>query len=109
MYGAKTSDIEHREEKERFVHECLRYRGLLYQIAERILRDPECAEEAVNRTLTLSTRVLHKKPAGEFRSWLLRIVIEEALCIRRRRNGQGTLGGFWPVGSREPQILVKSG
>ena len=88
MSSAKISTIGHWEENERFVHECLRYRGLLYQIAERILREPKCAEEAVNRTLTLATRTPHKKPAGEFRSWLLRILIEETLTIRRRRNAQ---------------------
>src|SRR5215469_16831940 len=95
MSSAKTSAVEHWEERERFVHECLRYRGLLHQIAERILRGPECAEEAVNRSLTLATRTPHKKkPAGEFRSWLVRIVIEEALRIRRRRDGQAEFGSF---------------
>jgi DNA-directed RNA polymerase specialized sigma24 family protein len=89
MSNAKKSTIEHWEENERFVHECLRYRGLLYQIAERILRGPEYAEEAVNRTLTLATRMSHKKkPAGEFRSWLVRLLIEEALLIRRKRMAQ---------------------
>ena len=91
MSSEKASTIEHWEENKKFAHECLRYRSLLYQVAERILRGPECAEEAVNRTLTLTTRVSHRKmPAGEFRSWLLRLLIEEALLLRRKRMARET-------------------
>ncbi len=76
-------------EKERFLHECLRYRGLLYQIAERVLEGPEGAEDAVNRSLALATRTPKKRRThtGDFRSWLLRIVIDEALQILRARKG----------------------
>jgi len=89
MSSEKKLSFQDWEENEKFLHECLRYRGLLYQIAERILRGPECAEEAVNCSLTLATRMPHnKKPAGEFRSWLVRLTIEEALLIRRKRMAQ---------------------
>ena len=89
MSSKKTSIFLDWDKKERFVHECLRYRALLYQIAERILHEPKGAEQAVNRCLTLATRVPDKnQPAGEFRSWLLRILIDEALIIRRKRMGQ---------------------
>ena len=64
-----------------------RYRGLLDFIARRILDDERAAEEAVqgcwlaaSRNPPLSVR------EGVFRSWLVRILIDEAL-IRRGSTG----------------------
>jgi len=87
--------------KESLVHDCLRHRGLLYQIAERVLDGPEGAEEAVNRSLTAATRRTYdnSKLAGEFRGWLLRIVIDEALLILRGRDNAGKL-------APEPELVA---
>jgi len=97
------------EEREKFVQACLRYRGLLYQIAVSILGGPEGAEEAVHRSLAAAMRTPGKdrKCAGEFRSWLLRIMIDEALRIRRLRNPQDPLRAVWCAGSTEPHVLAE--
>jgi len=61
-----------------------RCRGLLRLIARQILGEERAANQAVHRCWLVASR---KRPAfareGAFRSWLLRIVIEEALLLRR--------------------------
>jgi len=59
-----------------------RWRGLLYFIACRVLDDRDEAEEAVQNCLLSATA--HPptfESQGAFRSWLLRILIDEALVI----------------------------
>jgi DNA-directed RNA polymerase specialized sigma24 family protein len=69
-------------DKELILHECVRYRGLLRQIAERLLDGCGNADEAVDRCIVAAanTRMpMHSR--GEFRSWVLRLVIDEALHL----------------------------
>jgi RNA polymerase sigma-70 factor, ECF subfamily len=62
-------------------------RGLLYFIAHRVLDDSEEAEEAVqNCLLTAIRNPLMFESEGAFRSWLVRILIDEALLILRQKN-----------------------
>jgi RNA polymerase sigma-70 factor (ECF subfamily) len=62
-------------------------RGLLYFIANRVLDDSEEAEEAVqNCLLTAIRNPLKFESEGAFRSWLVRILIDEALLILRQKN-----------------------
>jgi hypothetical protein len=64
-----------------------RCRRLLYFIARRVLGGSEGAEEAVKNCLLTVTRNLPKfESEGAFRSWLLRILIDEALLILRQKN-----------------------
>jgi DNA-directed RNA polymerase specialized sigma24 family protein len=61
-------------------------RGLLRFIACRVLGNSEDAELAIQNCWLIASR----NPAsfdseGAFRSWLLRVLIDEALAIRRRR------------------------
>lgn len=63
-------------------------RSLLYFIAYRVLDDSEGAEEAVQNCFLTASRSTPKfESAGAFRSWLLRILIDEALLILRQKNG----------------------
>ena len=64
-----------------------RWRGLLYFIACRVLDDRDEAEEAVQNCLLSATA--HPptfESQGAFRSWLLRILIDEALVILRQKK-----------------------
>ncbi len=78
---------------EKKVNECLRYAVLLEQIAERLLEGETGAEEAVSRCIIAAVRVrIVADSEGAFRSWLMRLVIEEALRIRRERRNASNEG-----------------
>ena len=64
-----------------------RCRAMLIAIASRVVGEVDAAE-AVARTRTIAGRnppAFVSEPA--FRSWLARVLIDEALAIFRRRNG----------------------
>ena len=62
--------------------------GLLHFIACRVLGGPERADDAVdNCWLTASRNPPQFKYESEFRSWLLRVLIDEALDILRDNQG----------------------
>jgi DNA-directed RNA polymerase specialized sigma24 family protein len=64
-----------------------RCRRLLYFIACRVLDGSEGAADAVNNCFHAASRhPLGFEYEASFRSWLLRILIGEALLIRRRNN-----------------------
>ena len=64
-----------------------RCRRLLYFMARRVLGGSEGAEEAVqNCFLTASRNPPRLEHEGAFCSWLLRILIDEALLILRQKN-----------------------
>jgi DNA-directed RNA polymerase specialized sigma24 family protein len=69
---------------------------LLHFIAGRVLGGTERAEEAVdNCWITASRNPPRFFYEGEFRSWLLRVLIDEALAILRRNQeevAQGKIG-----------------
>jgi len=64
-----------------------KYRRLLHDLAHRILRNHEEAEDAVQSCLLLAYRNLSNVPCrNSFRSWLIRILINEALAIVRKKR-----------------------
>jgi DNA-directed RNA polymerase specialized sigma24 family protein len=64
-----------------------RSRPLLYLIAGIVLGESEETEEAVqNCCRTASTSPLRFKRGNAFHSWLLRVLIDEALLILSRRK-----------------------
>jgi RNA polymerase sigma-70 factor, ECF subfamily len=65
-----------------------RYRRLLYRLAYRVLRNHEESEDAVQNCLLLAyCKLPGFKHEGAFRSWLARILFNEAVSIlRKRRN-----------------------
>jgi DNA-directed RNA polymerase specialized sigma24 family protein len=64
-----------------------RYRPLLNFVADRVLDNPDRAAIAVeNCLLSASRRVPAFDCEGTFRSWLVRLAIDEALAILHGRN-----------------------
>ena len=69
-----------------------RCRGLLYFVACRVLDSREGAEDAVeNCRITASRNPSSFEHEGGFHSWLVRVLIDEALVILRRRSGSSSL------------------
>jgi hypothetical protein len=70
-----------------FENRFLRCRGLLFYIAVRILKDQQTARLAVGNCWRTASRSPLKFPyEGDFRSWLLRILIDESVAIRECRQ-----------------------
>jgi len=65
---------------------------MLYFIACRILRAPERAEEAIGNCWHTASHLPRFEYEGEFRSWLLRVLIDEALALLRE-DERGTTAG----------------
>jgi hypothetical protein len=71
-----------------------RYRGLLYFVASRVLNGREGAEEAVDNCLSIAAVAAPPfESEGARGSWLLRLVIDEALCILYREKCQAVSAG----------------
>ena len=64
-----------------------RYRPILYRLAQRILCIHEESEDAVqNCSLAAFRKLKSFKYEGAFRSWLARILVNEAITILRKRT-----------------------
>jgi RNA polymerase sigma-70 factor (ECF subfamily) len=64
-----------------------RYRPILYRLAQRILRNHEESEDAVqNCSLAAFRKLKGFKYEGAFRSWLVRILVNESITILRARR-----------------------
>ena len=62
-----------------------RYHGLLRFMACRILSNSEGAQEAIENCRARASQNLPEfEQEGAFRSWLVRIALDEAMAIRRR-------------------------
>ena len=71
-----------------------RYRSVLSLIAYRVLGNREDAEEAVQNCLRLaSDRAPRFDHEGAFRSWLARILIDEAVTILHKQRSSTV--GHW--------------
>lgn len=68
-----------------------RYRNVLYFVANRILHNHEKAEEAVQECYLFASRnVPQWNDEGSFRSWLVRVLIDEALIILHKKSSRST-------------------
>jgi DNA-directed RNA polymerase specialized sigma24 family protein len=77
--------------KDTFELQFSRCRRLLHFVARRILNCVEEAEEAVkNCRLKASRNPPRFSSEGAFKSWLVRILIDEATLLLRRRQGDPT-------------------
>jgi RNA polymerase sigma-70 factor, ECF subfamily len=64
-----------------------RYRPILYRLAQRILRNHEESEDAVQNCSLVAFRKMESfRYEGAFRSWLARILVNEAITILRKRT-----------------------
>ena len=62
-----------------------RYNRRLFRVARSILRDAAAAEDAVQECyVSAFTKLDRYQPTGAFGAWLTRIVINEALMLKRR-------------------------
>ena len=89
--------IANRQNENRAVFQARFWRchQLLHFIACRVLGSPERADDAVENCWLKASRTAPRfEYEGEFRSWLLRVVIDEALAILRenRQKAQGEIG-----------------
>jgi len=74
-----------------------RCHGMLYFLAFRVLGSPERADDVVeNCRMTASQNPPAFEYEGAFRSWLVRILIDEALVIVRQRENDGIKVGLNP-------------
>jgi DNA-directed RNA polymerase specialized sigma24 family protein len=65
------------------------YRRLLHFVAYRVLGNPDSADIAVENCLySASRRATAFDCDGAFRSWLVRVAIDEALAILRGKHSQ---------------------
>ncbi len=65
----------------------LRYRHVLYFVAHRVLGNYSDAETAVESCIiSVSGNVPSFKNEGSFRGWLVRVLIDEALAILRKKR-----------------------
>ena len=72
-----------------FAQRFLRSYRLLHFIACRVLGDQQRAPMAIEKCwLTASRNPLHFEYEGAFRSWLVRVLIDEALVILRESQGK---------------------
>ena len=79
-----------------------RYRRLLYDLAHRVLRNDEEAEDAVQNCLLLAYRNLSDvKCQSSFRSWLVKILIDEAFAIVRKKKSRPTVAPAPPATERD--------
>ena len=66
----------------------LRYQGLAYNVAYRILHDPDAAADATQDAFLSAFRAMGKLRGASFKSWLLRIVTNacyDQLRVKQRR------------------------
>lgn len=67
-----------------------RYRRLLYFVADRVLGNPDRAAIAVDNCLCSTARhIMAFDCEGAFRSWLVRLAIDESLAILNGRTISG--------------------
>jgi RNA polymerase sigma factor (sigma-70 family) len=69
-----------------------RYRRVLYFVARRVLGNHKDAEAAVQSCLlSISRSTPSFKHEGSFRSWLVRVLIDETLTILRKNRIKSTM------------------
>ena len=86
-------------------------RGLLRFVASRLLNGPDEIAEAVERCFHTASRYpMSFEYEGEFRSWLVRVLVDGALEMRSRsmfRSGRDlrSAAEYWPISIQEGDPL----
>jgi RNA polymerase sigma-70 factor, ECF subfamily len=84
-----------------------RYRPILYRLGQRILRNHEESEDAVQNCSLVAFRKMESfKYEGAFRSWLARILVNEAITILRKRKRAYSSESFLPQETAEVMDLL---
>ena len=85
-----------------------RYRRVLSLVAYRVLGNHKQAEDAVQNCLRAASENLPRfKHEGVFRSWLVRVLIDEAVAILKKQKSAGG-GGLESVITRTRSSLMNS-
>lgn len=85
-----------------------RHRRLLYSLANRILHNHEEAEDAVQNCLLSAFRSLPSfKSQSAFRSWLVRILINEALASLRRKRSRPAIAFEQPSSEEQGEWIER--
>lgn len=80
----------------------LRYQRVLYNVALRMLDDPDDALDAVQSAFVKAYERLHSfDPGRRFFSWLYRIAVNEALSLRQQRRPRERLSEEFPAPGRD--------
>jgi DNA-directed RNA polymerase specialized sigma24 family protein len=86
LHEAVTDGKGSAENRISFYVRAARYRDTLYFVADRVLGNPEEVAIAVENCLhSAAQQVMAFDCEGAFRSWLVRLAIDEALTILRGR------------------------
>jgi DNA-directed RNA polymerase specialized sigma24 family protein len=89
---------------DQFEERFTRCRKLLYLIACRILDRPSAAEVAVEKCRLVASRSSRTfETEGAFRSWLARVLINEAVTLRRAKAKEAVRART-PVGKDQPRV-----
>lgn len=84
-----------------------RYRGLLHFVACRVLGNSDRGDIAVENSLFAAYRQVRTFDCeGAFRSWLVRIAIDEALAILHRRSIPKHGRELWRCGNEDSGSLI---
>jgi RNA polymerase sigma-70 factor (ECF subfamily) len=83
-----------------------RYRPRIYGTALRILRNPQDAEDAAQRSFQRAfTNIARFRGDSNFSTWLTRVAINEALMLLRQRRSNPRLLDGGSDGDYEPHVL----
>lgn len=81
-----------------------RYQRLLYNVALRMLNDPDDASDATQAAFVKAFDKLHTyKPEYKFFSWIYRIMLNESINAMHRRKPQAELNQDVPSPERNPE------
>ena len=84
-----------------------RYRLRMYNIAHRVLREPQDAEDAVQRSFQRAfTNLARFREDSTFATWVTRIAINEALMMLRQRRPNIPLSGMDNADSEAPLAMA---
>ena len=84
LYGPSETEALSRRRWDQFNQWSLRCRNTLHYMADLILNDSEMAEHAVQICWHKASRNLHAfESEGEFRGWIMRVLIDETLTVSR--------------------------
>lgn len=77
-------------DRESFNQLVVHYQSLAYNVAYRVLSDPDAAADATQDAFISAYRALRHFRGGSFRSWLLRIVTNQCYDHLRAKKRRGT-------------------
>lgn len=77
-------------DREAFNQLVMHYQGLAYNVAYRVLSDPDAAADATQDAFVSAYRAMRHFRGGSFRSWLLRIVTNQCYDRLRAQKRHGT-------------------